>query len=170
MTQTRESTQQELIRRHRLALIFIIAAFGTTSVLMIIGFLHKFPLMPFSRNFALVLWVLIAMLGLGTILLRRTLLDTGRLNDIAALRGITGVLTSLQNTTMLLAAIGESIAIMGFVTTMMSNDWIPVRNAGVIAIGVLLYSYPIKSTWQLVVQGIERKGLDEPPPAKEFTK
>jgi hypothetical protein len=167
VSQTRESTQQELVRRHRLSVLFIGAAFGTTVLLMVIGYLGKFPLVHSNRSFAQALWVAIAICGLGCVALRRTKFSAMRLNDIAALRGMSGLLATLQNTTLLLAVIGETVVIMGFITTMMTNDWIHVRNAGVIAIGVLLYSYPSRTSWERVVQGIERKGIAEPLSTKE---
>lgn len=88
--------------------------------------------------------------------------STTRLNDIAVLRGMSGLLATLQNTTLLLALMGVAIVVMGFITTMMTNDWLHIRNAGVIAIAVLLYSYPSRASWQRVVHGIERKGIAEP--------
>lgn len=88
--------------------------------------------------------------------------STMRLNNIATLRGISGLLATLQNTTLLLAVIGSAIAVMGFITTLLSNDWMHVRNAGVIAIAVLLYSYPSRTSWERVVHEIERKGIAEP--------
>lgn len=106
------------------------------------------------------------MCGLGSVVLRRTKFSAMRLQDVAALRGISGLLATLQNTTILLSLIGIAIAIMGFIVTMMANDWIHVRNAGVIVIGVLLYSYPSRASWQRVVQGIERKGLIDSSPVK----
>jgi hypothetical protein len=159
MAQTLESSQQELNRRHRLTLMAVFATLGLTIALMVVGYLHMFPLIPSSYRVALALWIIIAICGLGSIALRRTMFSTSRLQDIAELRGISGVLATLQNTTLLLALLGDAIVIMGFVTTMMANDWIHIRNAGVIAIGVMFFSYPSRTSWQQVVAGIERKGI-----------
>ena len=136
---------------------------------MAIGYLHKYPLIPSRYSVAQVLWITIAMCGLGSVVLRRTRFSAARLHDIAVLRGISGLLATLQNTTLILSLIGVAIVVMGFIVTMMSNDWIHVRNAGVIVVGVMLYSYPSRMVWQRVVQGIERKGIVESPSAKGST-
>lgn len=159
MAQTQEATQQELIRRHRLTVTGVCATLCLTVVLIVVGYLHKFPLIPSSKSAEQALWVAIAICGLGSVALRRTKFSASRLQDIATLRGISGLLATLQNTTLLVAVLGAAIVVMGLITTMMKNDWILVRNAGVIAIGVMLYSYPSRKSWQRVVQGIERKGI-----------
>jgi hypothetical protein len=79
---------------------------------------------------------------------------------------MSGLLATLQNTTLLLAVLSGAIAVMGFINTMMTNDWMHIRNAGVIAIGVLLYSYPSRTSWQRLVEGIERKGIADATSAK----
>ncbi|MBV9956772.1 MAG: hypothetical protein JO360_00055 [Acidobacteria bacterium] len=166
MTPTRESTQEELVRRHRSAVMMVGATLGLTVALMMLGYLHKFPLIPASYSLAQALWVAIAVFGLGSIVLRRTRFAAMRLQDIAALRGMSGLLAALQNTTLLLAVLSGAVAVMGFINTMMTNDWMHIRNAGVIAIGVLLYSYPSRTAWQRLVEGIERKGLADSTSAK----
>lgn len=166
MVHLKKSTDDELIRRHRLSAMAVGATFCFAIVLMAIGYLHRFPRIPSKYSVAQAFWVAIAMCGLGSVVLRRTKFSAMRLQDVAALRGISGLLATLQNTTILLSLIGIAIAIMGFIVTMMANDWIHVRNAGVIVIGVLLYSYPSRASWQRVVQGIERKGLIDSSPVK----
>jgi hypothetical protein len=161
MSQSVESSQEELSRRHRLTVVAIFATLGLTLVLMVVGYLHKYPLI-----LAQALWVAIATCGLGSVALRRTKFSNTRLQDISVLRGITGLLATLQNTTLFLAFLGAAIVVMGFITTMMANDWIHIRNAGVIAIGVMLYSYPTRASWQRLVDGIERKGIAQAPSAK----
>lgn len=169
MAQSKESTHEELIRRHRLSAMAVGATLGFALALMAIGYLHRFPLIPSKYSVAQAFWVAIAMCGFGSVVLRRTKFSAMRLQDVAALRGMSGLLATLQNTTLLLSLIGVAIVMMGFVVTMMANDWIHVRNAGVIVIGIMLYSYPSRTGWQRVVQGIERKGLVDPSAAKGST-
>lgn len=169
MAQSKESTQEELLRRHRLSAMAVGATLGFALASMAIGYFHKFPRIPSNYSVAQAFWVAIAMCGLGSVVLRRTKFSAMRLQDIAALRGISGLLATLQNTTLLLSLMGVVIVVMGFIVTMMANDWIHIRNAGVIVIGVMLYSYPSRKGWQLVVQGVERKGLVDPSSAKGST-
>ena len=169
MVQTQQPIQEQLSSRHRLSAMAVLGTIVFALALMAIGYFEKFPLIPASYSVAQAIWIAIALGGLGSVALRRTRFSTGRLQDIATLRGISGMLATLQNTTLVLALIGDAIVVMGFVVTMMSHDWIHVRNAGVIAIGLMLYSYPSRSAWQRVVQGIERKNLMDQPSAKEST-
>lgn len=128
-------------------------------IFLVLGYLNKFVLIRANYSVAQALWVAIAMLGLGSVAIRRTLFSRARLEDIAVLLGVSGLLTTLQNTTLILASFAALAVVMGFINTMITNDWMHVRNAGVIAIGILLYSYPSRTSWQRVVEGIERKRI-----------
>ena len=75
-----------------------------------------------------------------------------RLKDIAALKGMSGLLRTLEDTTIQIAFIGGAIAIMGFAWAMLTHDWTNMlRAAGVSAI-VLIYGYPFRSAWERVAR------------------
>jgi hypothetical protein len=74
-----------------------------------------------------------------------------RLKDIASLRGKSGLLKTLQDTTIQLAGIGGAVALMGFIIAMMTGDWTDMLRAGGVAVIVLMYAYPIKNAWQKAV-------------------
>jgi hypothetical protein len=74
-----------------------------------------------------------------------------RLNDIAALKGKSGLLKTLQGTTIQVAGIGGAIALMGFIITIRNNDPVDMARAGGVALIVLLYSYPTRRSWQRVM-------------------
>ena len=61
------------------------------------------------------LWIAVLVFGLGAFVLRRTRFAAMRLKDIAALKGISGLLKTLQDTTIQIAFIGGAIALMGFI-------------------------------------------------------
>ena len=92
------------------------------------------------------------MFGLGAIALRRTKFAKMRLQDIAAVQGTAGLLTTLQRTTLLVALIGIAIALIGFVSTLMSGAPLYTYQAGVVAAAVLLYGYPVRRSWEQAVQ------------------
>ena len=94
------------------------------------------------------LWIAILVFGLGAFVLRRTRFAAMRLKDIAALKGVSGLLKTLQDTTVQIACIGGAIALMGFMLVILNGDWTyMLRAAGVSAI-VLIYGYPFRSAWE----------------------
>jgi hypothetical protein len=121
---------------------------------------------PGDPTLVKLLWILILVFGLGAFPLRRARFNAIRLQDEAALRGLSGLLAILQVTTIQLALIGAAIALMGFILAMLTGEpWDMLRAAGV-AVVVLLYCYPRKSAWQRVVQGIELTGNADAPTVK----
>ena len=101
--------------------------------------------------------IVIVMLAIGAIVLRRTRFRAMRLQDVAALRGITGLLKSLQNTTLEIGYAALAIALLGFVGTILSGNY-EVLRTGVIAIVLFIYCYPKKRAWERVVNGIQTAG------------
>lgn len=150
----------ELARRHRTAAMIVGAMLGLVLALIGIAFfagaaLHR----PGDPTLPMALWIAILVCGLGAFVLRRARFAAMRLNDIAALRGISGLLKSLQGTTIQLAFLGGAIALMGFIVTIRTGNKYDMLRAGGVALIVLLYCYPMRGAWQRVVQGIERKGV-----------
>lgn len=163
MAEESESIENELVRRYRTAAMVVGASFGLTIALVGISFLYGESLRrPGDPSLAMALWITILVFGLGSFALRRSRFQTARLQDIAALRGSSGMLASLQGTTIQIALIGIAIALMGFAVTIMTgNKFDMLRAAGVAAI-VLLYSYPQLKPWQRVLRAVQESGnLDE---------
>ena len=107
---------------------------------------------PGDPSIIMGLWIAILIFGLGAFVLRRTRFAAMRLKDIAALNGMSGLLKSLQDTTIQIAFIGGAIALMGFIVTILTADWTSMlRAAGVSAI-VLIYGYPFRSAWERVAR------------------
>ena len=167
MAQTSESIQVELVRRHRMAAMIVGALLGLTLALVGIAFVASESLFrPGDPQLAMALWITILIFGLGSFVLRRARFQTMRLQDIAALRGLSGLLATLQGTTIQIAFIGGAIALMGFIVTIMTGNKYDMLRAGGVAVIVLLYSYPQRSTWQRVLRAAEQSGNADPSPAK----
>ena len=101
-----------------------------------------------NRSLAMALWISILVFGLGSFVLRRTRFQAARLQDIAALRGISGLLVTLQGTTIQIACIGAAIALMGFMVTIMTGNKYDMLRAGSVAAIVLISAFPQRSAWQ----------------------
>jgi hypothetical protein len=168
MAQTSESIQAELARRHRTAAMVVGAMLGLTIALAAIAFFSSESLhRPGDPSLAMALWISILVFGLGSFVLRRTRFQTARLQDIAALRGISGLLASLQSTTIQIAFIGGAIALMGFMVTIMTGKSGDMLRAGGVAVIVLIAAFPQRSAWQRLVKLVEQPPADvDDSPAK----
>ncbi len=98
------------------------------------------------------LWIGILICGLGAFVLRRTRFATMRLKDVAALRGASGLLKSLQQTTIQVAVLGGAAGVMGFGWGMLTRDWTNTLRAAGVSVVVLVYCFPFRSTWERVVR------------------
>jgi hypothetical protein len=68
------------------------------------------------------------------------------------LQGPTGLLITLERTTLLVALIGAIIALVGFVATLANGSPFYTYQAGVIALAVLVYCYPVRTAWEQAVR------------------
>jgi hypothetical protein len=84
---------------------------------------------PNDPSLIMGLWIAILVFGLGAFVLRRTRFAAMRLKDIAALKGMSGLLKSLHDTTIQIAFIGGAIALMGFIVTILTGDWTSMLRA-----------------------------------------
>ena len=107
---------------------------------------------PRDPSLSMALWIAILVFGLGAFVLRRTRFAAMRLKDIAALKGISGLLKTLQDTTVQVACIGGAIGLMGFMLVILSGDWTFTLRAIGVSIIVLIYGYPFRSAWERVAR------------------
>jgi hypothetical protein len=166
MAQTSESIQVELVRRHRTAAMIVGALLGLTLALVGIAFFKAESLRRGGdENLAMALWITILIFGLGSFTLRRARFQSMRLKDIAALRGLSGLLATLQGTTIQIAFLGGAIALMGFVVTIMTGNYGDMVRAGGVAAIVLISAYPQRSAWQRLLKIVEQpiNAEDDPP-------
>ena len=107
---------------------------------------------PRDPSLGVGLWIAILVFGLGAFVLRRTKFAAMRLKDIAALKGMSGLLKTLQDTTVQVACIGGAIGLMGFMLVILSGDWTYTLRAIGVSIIVLIYGYPFRSAWERVAR------------------
>lgn len=153
MTSSHQSVQDELSRRYRKAAMVVAAFLVLDVVLVVIAFfasnsLHRAG----DPSIIMALWIAILVFGLGAFAFRRTKFAALRLKDIAAVKGVPALLKTLQDTTIQVAAIGEAIALMGFMIVILTGDWTNMLRAGGVAAVVLIYCYPFRGAWQRVVK------------------
>jgi hypothetical protein len=145
---TSPEAQAELARRHKATATTVIGLLVATILLCVIAFLGR----PYFRQQAnppldVAVRIVILVLGLGAVVWRRTKFATMRLQDIVGLAGVSGLLRTLEKTTIQIALLGAGITAIGFIATLLTgNDWYTYW-AGAIAVIVYIYCYPTRSSW-----------------------
>lgn len=144
---------RELDRRHRSATMFVLFFFALDVVLVAFAYLAGERIFrPANPQLAFGLWLVILVCGLGVFVLRRTRFSAMRLQDLAAVKGVSALLRTLQGTTIQVASIGGAIGLLGFIITIITGDWTNMLRAAGVSVIVLVYCYPFKSAWQRTVR------------------
>jgi hypothetical protein len=156
--------QAEIERRHKAARTIVIGLFASTILLSIVAFVAK----PYFRQqpnppLDMAVRIVILVLGLGAVAWRRTKFSSMRLQDIAGLQGIPGLLSTLEKTTIQIAVLAESIATIGFIATVLTGSELYTYWAGGIAVVVLVYCYPTKSSWLRTIYRFTERRIESPP-------
>lgn len=156
MAQTVEDTQAELARRHAAAANVVKLVGVFTLLLMVVALSGVLSgVVRFNPVAANTLRFVVVFLGVGAIVYRRTRFQAMRLQDIAALRGASGLLATLLSTTVTVALIAAVIAILGLLISIMTGAGTDMLYYGVIAVAVLAYCYPRRAAWAAVVRATE---------------
>ena len=148
MDPTSPEAQAELARRHKAAATTVVGLLVAAILLSVLAFLGK-PYFTERPNPTLyfAVRIIILMFGLGAVAWRRTKFQPMRLQDIVGLAGVTGLLKTLEKTTIQIALLGAAIAATGFIATLMTGDDGYTYLASAVAVLVFVYCYPTKSSW-----------------------
>ena len=163
MDPTSPEVQAELARRHKSAATTVAGLLVATILLSVVAFLARpyFIYKP-NRPLDIAVRITILIIGLGAVAWRRTKFATMRLQDIVGLAGVTGLLQTLEKTTIEIALFAAAISIIGFVSTLViGSEWYMYWTSA-IAVIVLIYCFPLKSSWN---QAVRR--FTQPPPIAE---
>ena len=152
--------QAELIRRHKSTATTVLSLLVAVVLLSVLAFVsQKFLRQRDSLSLDMAFRIIVPILGLGAIPLRRTRLAKMRLQDIAAIRGASGLLATLQKTALLMAMIGIAVALIGFASTLITGEVWYTYTAAVVAAAILLfYGYPLRPSWEQAVQQYSTPG------------
>jgi peptidoglycan/LPS O-acetylase OafA/YrhL len=143
----------ELMRRHKSTVTTVLSLLVAVVLLCVLALVsQKFLTQKNNRSLDMVVRISIVIFGLGAIAVRRTKFAKMRLQDIAAIQGVSGLIITLQRTTILVAIIGVTVALIGFAATLMTGEPWYTYQAGVVAAAVLLYGYPVRTSWEQAVQ------------------
>jgi hypothetical protein len=143
-----------------------------TVLLSVVAYLGKpyFREQPADPPLHMAVQILLLVLGLGSIIWRRTKFAAARLQDIAGVHGVSGLVRTMEKTTLQLAVLAAGIAVVGFVATVMTGSEAYTYRGTAVALLVLLFYYPRKSAWFGTVARYtdERLEPQPPPPPADF--
>ena len=152
-----EEVERELLRRHKATATTVLSLLVGTLLLCVIAYLSKRFITPQNNpSLDIGVRIVIMIFGLGSIVLRRTRFATMRLQDIGGLGGPTALLKTLEKTTLQVALIGATLSVLGFVATLLTGNDFYTYGAGLIALVILLYCYPTKTSWIRTIQRFAR--------------
>ena len=167
MSSSSENVQAELARRHKAAATTVIGLVVATILISLIAYLGRgyFRQEP-NQSLDVATRITILILGLGSIVWRRTKFAPARLQDIAGLSGPTGLIGTLEKTTIQVAMIAAAIVVIGFIATVLTGNEFYTYAGCLIGLVVLLISYPTRSSWiKTVARFTENPNTPPLPPA-----
>lgn len=109
-----------------------------------------------SQQTVTTLWVAIIFLAVGAFVMRRMFFRWDRLKDITVLKGISGLLRTLQINAVILAAFATLSAIIGFVIALLTGEMFEMLRAVIVALIVFYINFPRKAVWEKIVAGMEK--------------
>lgn len=144
--------ESELTRRHKAAVTTVASLIVASILLSVVAYVGRpyFTQKP-NPNLTMALRIIGGVLALGAVVWRRNKFSAMRLKDIGALQGASGLLRTLEKTTLQLAFLAAAIDIMGFVATLMTGDETFTYWTSIVAILVLFYCFPTKGSWRRAV-------------------
>jgi hypothetical protein len=163
---TSPEAQAELARRHKAAAVTVAGLLIATVLLSIVAFVARPYLVEKPPNTPLdfATRIVVLFFGLGAVAWRRNRFSPMRLQDIAGLAGVSGLIRTLEKTTIQLAVLAEAIATIGFIVTLVTGNELYTYWSCAIAAVVLVYCFPTKSSWLRIVY---RFGDNRTEPATE---
>lgn len=157
MQEISPDTQISLQKRYRTTAFVVLAQIVFTIVLIPVAWFLAVnvenAISPQSVN---TLWIAILFIALATFVLRRMLYRWDRFKDIALLKGIEGVLAALQTNAIVLGAMAEIVAILGFLIAVLGGMKFDMFRAAVVALVVFLINFPRRGVWERIVGSLEK--------------
>jgi len=151
--------QQALSERHKKAAVVVAALGASVMVYSLVAWLIP-PAQLSSRSggraFYYAVYGAALVMGFAVVVLRRLWLSQFRLN-LALRRGLGAMLGSLSLASILGAALGDAIGILGLVAYLMTGDREFSWRLGVVGLLLIIYSYPRRGEWERAVSTATRE-------------
>lgn len=147
----------ELNKRYRTTVFIILAQIFAVLILVVVALISSPRIAANLTDQDLTtLWVGVLFIAIGSFILRRMFFSWERLKNIAVLRGISGLLGTLQRNSVILSVFALIVAITGFLIAAFSGNGLDMFRAGAIALVVFLINFPRKKVWKTIVSNLEK--------------
>jgi len=156
MEEIAAETLAELEKRYRTAAIIVSSQIVFTITLTVAVWLFA-PMAASSitQQTLMTLWAAIIFLAVGAFVLRRMFFRWDRLKDIAVLKGVAGLIKTLQANAVLLGFLATLLTIVGCVITILSGETFEAIRAEIVALIVFVINFPRKTVWEKVVEKMQ---------------
>ncbi|MCW5958736.1 MAG: hypothetical protein KIS76_01165 [Pyrinomonadaceae bacterium] len=145
-----------LSEKYRVTAIIFYVQIGFTIALIAAGWLISANKdYAISDESMMSLRVGVIFIAITSFVLRRMLLRWDRLKTAAILRGIRGVTTMLQGNAVILGAMAEIIAIIGFLIAVLGGVKTEMFTFGAVALVLFLINFPRRSVWEKIVVNLQ---------------
>ena len=152
------TASKQLLLVQRKALVVVLANAASTLMFIALGFILINQTKPVGVTLEIrnIMYGSALVLALASVFARRTMFQMGRLQSVATKRGVTGVLNHLMRATVISAALGETIALLGLVLGIMGGDRFDVVRFCVVACAVVLFSAPKRDAWARMIEYLDQ--------------
>ncbi len=155
MSEISDENLAELNKRYRTTVFIVLGQIFFVLFLILAAwlFVTKIQINLSEQDFTTI-WVAVLFIAIGSFILRRLFFSWERLKNIGLLKGISGVLGSLQRNSIILSFFAVAVALLGFMITSFSGNSADMFRAGAIALVVFLINFPRKKVWKTIVSNL----------------
>lgn len=152
MNENSNENPAELEKRYRTTVFIVLAQIFVVLFLIFVSWVGFFRVQNnLSGQDFTTLWIGLLFIAIGSFILRRLFFSWERLKNIGLLKGVSGLLGTLQMNSILLGMMAVIIGIVGFLIAAFSGSSSDMLRAGVIALVVFLINFPRKKIWKTIV-------------------
>ncbi|MEZ5425934.1 MAG: hypothetical protein R2747_06710 [Pyrinomonadaceae bacterium] len=145
-----------LDNRYQATMTIYLTQIGLAVVLVLIGFFSPLNLEgSIPENALMPLRVGVIFIAIASIVVRRLLLRWDRLQTVALLKGVRGLLSSLQSNAIILGVMAEIVAVLGFLIAAVSGVRAEILTFGGAALILFFLNFPRKPIWEKIVAKLE---------------
>ncbi len=146
-----------LTKKYQSSSVILVAQIGFSIVLIVVGwFVSKNVENSISDESLTYLRVGVIFIAITTLVLRRMLFRWDRLKNITLLKGVSGLLNSLQVNAIILGSLAEAVAIIGFLIAVLGGVKTEMFTFGAVALVLFLINFPRKNIWLKIVENLEK--------------
>jgi hypothetical protein len=149
-----ERARSAISASHRVATIVVLAIASSIALYALIAFAVAAGARPQKdiNQLRIALYLIALILAMGSIVVRRMLLGADKLDAIVRRQGAANLARHFLNVTIISAALGEAVALIGLMATMLSGEAIDFFRLGAVGLAMVLISYPRRSAWEQTIE------------------